>query len=120
MSAKRRVASAVLRVAGAALAAGVFSASLFGAALPVPALALGVPLSRQQLPHTVVVPRATGAHARSVVGVVVDGAAAAGPASSASGLAIFVALLVVVPFIAWPSDFARKASRTRGQPAAIA
>jgi hypothetical protein len=120
MSAKRRVASAVLRVAGVALAAGVFSASLFGVAPPIPALALGAPFSHQQPPHTVVVPRASGSHTRSMVGVVGNGAAAAGPVPSARGLAVLVALLVVALFVAWPADFARKASRTRGQPIAIA
>jgi hypothetical protein len=120
MSAKRRVASAVLRVAGVALAAGVFSASLFGVAQPVAALAFGVPFSHGQRPRTVVALRTIGSRTRSIVGAAAAAVTAPGPQPSAGGLAIFVALLTVVLFVAWPADFARKASRTRGRPVAIA
>ena len=115
MSTQKRIASAVLRVAGVALAASVLSATVFGAARPATVLRSEVPVVHRLDVALVVAPRVVSTWHRALA-VSPDDAAPASTVAPALAAAFVVASLAAMPLPVWRTRYVRKVSRTRGQP----
>lgn len=120
MSTQKRIAAAALRVAGVALAAGVFSAATLGAAPPVLAIAASVPLMYQLSVPVVVVPPVLASMHRTLAAPLGGGDPVAQVAAASDARDGMLGLCALALLVAWSTTFASKASRTRGQPFSIA
>ena len=122
MRTRKRVASAVLRVAGFALVAGVLSVAAFGAVNPVTLTHASAP-SPRRLPAGAVRAKPSLNSVYRALNTPPRDTAAAPLALGLDGTLSrpwLTALCALALFVPWSTRFVRKASRTRGQPLSVA